>query len=65
MTGKPRLERAVGRYERHVSQGNEMVDSASIARLYQKGACWPRISPSASTTRRSAFIAFPSEREHR
>lgn len=32
----PVIERAVAQYERYVSRGNEMADSASIARLYDR-----------------------------
>ena len=34
----PVIEQAIRQYERYVGQGNEMADSASIARLYEKGA---------------------------
>jgi len=33
----PVIEQATSQYERYVSRGNEMADSASIARLYEKG----------------------------
>jgi 3-hydroxyisobutyrate dehydrogenase len=34
----PVIEQAVGQYERYVSQGNELADAASIARLYDRRA---------------------------
>jgi 3-hydroxyisobutyrate dehydrogenase len=32
----PVIEQAVGQYERYVGQGNEMADSTSVARLYER-----------------------------
>jgi 3-hydroxyisobutyrate dehydrogenase-like beta-hydroxyacid dehydrogenase len=32
----PVIEQAVGQYERYVSQGNEMADSTSVARFYER-----------------------------